>query len=397
MTLNALAVDPGQQWKGVWRWYTESMLNCCVDLEEIKKDGITLRDFQCLAHCQGLSVESRYCDETFSLNEFRRVVERACIEQSVEEEDELEHNGEDENQLLECLIVSYSRKTLGQTGDGHFSPLAAYDKESDSVLILDTARFKYGAHWTKLPLIYEAMKPLDKSSGKPRGYALLSFVPEHKTDNIAIDTMATTHGDNKSSGPTNTNQLSTQPASILFRSKMNQKGRRQLYKEYIKSLREETYEQGDIPYSAVRSYWCKDTHGPISVWEIIVPTRLHNEKEKELLRQIRRLLAELKDRTMNEAIPESIEGNNDNNRRKEGCTAYDLCDNAPVRSTNHTAYVSAEETLYLIYLATLSEERRYNYIMNFESEASDIARKQIITEADMIASAIKVSDQLTSL
>lgn len=34
---------------------------------------------------------------------------------------------------------------LKQTGQGHFSPVAAHDPISDSVLILDTARFKYGA------------------------------------------------------------------------------------------------------------------------------------------------------------------------------------------------------------------------------------------------------------
>jgi Phytochelatin synthase len=33
ISLNALAVDPRQIWKGPWRWYEESMLNCCIDLE----------------------------------------------------------------------------------------------------------------------------------------------------------------------------------------------------------------------------------------------------------------------------------------------------------------------------------------------------------------------------
>eukprot|EP00532_Pseudo-nitzschia_australis_P004402 CAMPEP_0168179684 /NCGR_PEP_ID=MMETSP0139_2-20121125/10004_1 /TAXON_ID=44445 /ORGANISM="Pseudo-nitzschia australis, Strain 10249 10 AB" /LENGTH=456 /DNA_ID=CAMNT_0008099589 /DNA_START=128 /DNA_END=1498 /DNA_ORIENTATION=- len=397
MVLNALAVDPGQQWKGPWRWYTENMLNCCVDLEEIKKDGITLRDFHCLAYCQGLSVEEQYCDETSSLENFRRVVERACIEQTAEEENEPESNGEDDNHLLECLVVSYSRKVLGQTGDGHFSPLAAYDKESDSVLILDTARFKYGAHWAKLPMIYEAMKPFDKASSKPRGYALLSFVPENKTDDVAVDTISVTSNENKSTALINTSQLSTQPASILFRSKMNQKRQRQLYKNYIKSLRDEKYKQEAIPYDAVRSFWCKDTHGAISVWEIIVPTRVHNEEEKDLLSQIRTLLMGLKDATINGNILDDHNDDHNNNHREEGCNPYSFSESGRIRSTNHTAYVTAEETLYLIYLATLSEEQRNYLVMNFKSAASDVTRKQIIKEAAMIASAIEVSDQLTSL
>ena len=31
--LNTLAVDPGRVWKGVWRWYHEDMLDCCVPLQ----------------------------------------------------------------------------------------------------------------------------------------------------------------------------------------------------------------------------------------------------------------------------------------------------------------------------------------------------------------------------
>jgi Phytochelatin synthase len=42
ISLNALAVDPRQIWKGSWRWYEESMLNCCIDLEQAKETGITM-------------------------------------------------------------------------------------------------------------------------------------------------------------------------------------------------------------------------------------------------------------------------------------------------------------------------------------------------------------------
>jgi hypothetical protein len=38
MCLNAANVDPRQTWKGPWRWYTESMLNCCVDLEVVREN-----------------------------------------------------------------------------------------------------------------------------------------------------------------------------------------------------------------------------------------------------------------------------------------------------------------------------------------------------------------------
>ena len=42
------------------------------------------------------------------------------------------------------MIVSYSRKALGQTGDGHYSPIGGYHAATDQVLILDVARCASG-------------------------------------------------------------------------------------------------------------------------------------------------------------------------------------------------------------------------------------------------------------
>ena len=38
------------------------------------------------------------------------------------------------------VIVNFNRASLGQEGEGHFSPLVAYDPASNSFLILDVAR-----------------------------------------------------------------------------------------------------------------------------------------------------------------------------------------------------------------------------------------------------------------
>ena len=51
--LNALDVDPGELWKGPWRWYDAKMLDCCVDLDEIAERGLTFDEWVCLAKCQG--------------------------------------------------------------------------------------------------------------------------------------------------------------------------------------------------------------------------------------------------------------------------------------------------------------------------------------------------------
>ena len=45
------------------------------------------------------------------------------------------------------VIVNFSRASLGQEGEGHFSPLVAYDAASNSFLILDVARYKYPPAW----------------------------------------------------------------------------------------------------------------------------------------------------------------------------------------------------------------------------------------------------------
>jgi len=63
---------------------------------------------------------------------------------------------------------------LGQTGDGHFSPIGGYHAAKDLVLILDVARFKYPPHWVPLPLLHAALQPHDPATGKARGYLLLS-------------------------------------------------------------------------------------------------------------------------------------------------------------------------------------------------------------------------------
>ena len=39
------------------------------------------------------------------------------------------------------LVVCFDREGLGQTGTGHYSPIAAYDGEADVALVLDVSRF----------------------------------------------------------------------------------------------------------------------------------------------------------------------------------------------------------------------------------------------------------------
>ncbi|PKU77194.1 Glutathione gamma-glutamylcysteinyltransferase 1 [Dendrobium catenatum] len=70
MVLNALAIDPGRKWKGPWRWFDESMLDCCEPLEKVKSEGITFGKVACLAHCSGAKVKA-YNTKQSSLDDFR--------------------------------------------------------------------------------------------------------------------------------------------------------------------------------------------------------------------------------------------------------------------------------------------------------------------------------------
>lgn len=124
MALNTLQIDPGRVWKGVWRWYDESLLDCCKDLALVQKEGITLDEFVCLARCNGCNARMTRAGAG-SVESFRRCVAEVCA-------------GRDA-----VLACSYSRKNLGQSGDGHFSPIGGYNREKDLVLLLDVARFKY--------------------------------------------------------------------------------------------------------------------------------------------------------------------------------------------------------------------------------------------------------------
>ena len=56
------------------------------------------------------------------------------------------------NRLL--LTVNFNRKTLGQTGFGHFSPVAAFNERRNMALILDVAKFKYDSYWCSVDTLF---------------------------------------------------------------------------------------------------------------------------------------------------------------------------------------------------------------------------------------------------
>lgn len=59
------------------------------------------------------------------------------------------------------LILNFASRELGRPGGGHFSPLAAYDEQTDSLLILDVATASTPWFWVPLEEMYDAMQTLD--------------------------------------------------------------------------------------------------------------------------------------------------------------------------------------------------------------------------------------------
>lgn len=166
MVLNALQVDPRRLWKGVWRWFSEDVADCCHQLDAIDKQGITLNGLATLARCNGLNASAVHgSSQPEDLAAFRKHVLR------------ISSAPVGDGNLGEAMVASYSRATMSQTGDGHFSPIGGYHAEQDLVLLLDVARFKYPPHWVPLTLLWQAMQAIDPDTGLARGYLMLQATP----------------------------------------------------------------------------------------------------------------------------------------------------------------------------------------------------------------------------
>ena len=93
-----------------------------------------------------------------AIESFRKVVRDVCAS----------------GDAMRFLVLNFSRKALGQTGDGHFSPIGGYHASKDLILVMDVARFKYPPYWVPLTDLWDAMIELDASTQCGRGYFVVS-------------------------------------------------------------------------------------------------------------------------------------------------------------------------------------------------------------------------------
>mmetsp|Transcript_43291 Transcript_43291/g.131743 ORF Transcript_43291/g.131743 Transcript_43291/m.131743 type:complete len:381 (-) Transcript_43291:130-1272(-) len=346
VVLNALAVDPRRTWKGVWRWYEEEMLNSCIDLEMVKKKGVTFGTFACLARCQGVAVEARWAEDS-TVEEFRRAVRACCTEEGNSSSDEA-------SGYPVFLVTSYSRRVIEQTGDGHYSPVAAFDEVSDKVLILDTARFKYGPHWVPLQLLFDAMIPIDKDTGRSRGYLLLSFKGDDTSSNLPLQ-------------------------SILFRSKKSHDPVRQQFKKFLDSR------QSNDPaaFEEVESFWKKGGKEPKFIFDMIEPQLVPvNEREAQIVEDVCRLI-----QLLISDIPRLKAADEDE--------LTECCGPRCGANASRNIPITAIEAIFIVYLATLPPDQRKGLVYSGHRQGfgrfSDEVLDQLIRESELVQYAIEMS------
>lgn len=121
--------------------------------KEVSDYGLQLSQLGTLLRGYGLDVSIRVANGSLS---------DATIHKELVEN--LKHPGD-------YVLVNYTRKALGQNGDGHISPLGAYDAQSDSFLIMDVDPNIAGWVWVSSADLIAAMRTFDTVEN--RGYVLV--------------------------------------------------------------------------------------------------------------------------------------------------------------------------------------------------------------------------------
>ena len=161
MVLNALKVEaPTTDSRGDFRFFTQDNLFTkhvakVIDADTVRQQGMTLEELAGVLAASGVNAEAVHA-EASNLLDFRKRANSWI---------------ENENSFV---LVNYLRSAISQKKGGHISPLAAYDFRTDRFLILDVSRYKYPPVWVSAADLFDAMNTADSTSGKSRGYVLVS-------------------------------------------------------------------------------------------------------------------------------------------------------------------------------------------------------------------------------
>ncbi len=162
---------------GISEFHSYSQLSFLND----KTDKIKKREIVQLKAAAGEKNGKEFYDAGLSFDDFANILEQTYafkVEKNhVEKNDEKSRQKfrEDLQKYLadskNFVVVNFDGKIVGNGTRGHFSPLAAYDEESDSVLVLDVALHKTGWYWVDLKKLFEALNTKDADTY--RGYLVV--------------------------------------------------------------------------------------------------------------------------------------------------------------------------------------------------------------------------------
>ncbi len=162
---------------GISEFHSYSQLSFLND----KTDKIKKREIVQLKAVASAKNGKEFYDAGLSLDDFSDILKQVYklrVEKNhVEKNDEKTRQKfrEDLKKYLadskNFIVINFDGKIVGNGTGGHFSPLAAYDESSDSVLVLDVALHKTGWYWVDLDKLLEALNTKDADTY--RGYLVV--------------------------------------------------------------------------------------------------------------------------------------------------------------------------------------------------------------------------------
>ena len=158
---NSLNIErPSPQRLYPWTLFTQDTLfnaanQALKPYAMVEHEGLTLTELDQFIENLGLAATHHFADET-SVDQLRAAILDTLTDPKAR------------------MVVNYSRKALPQDGDGHISPIGAYDEDTDSVLILDVAKYKYPPVWISVQKMHDAMMLTDSGSNRSRGFIRVS-------------------------------------------------------------------------------------------------------------------------------------------------------------------------------------------------------------------------------
>ena len=126
-----------------------------ADPEVVAREGMTLAQLGSVLASHAVSVDSISAD-TLDGAQLRELLKKHLREQD------------------RFVLFNFNRRFIGEVGGGHWSPLAAYHEASDTVLLMDVARYKYPPVWVPLVDLLRGAQDHDSVSGKARGLLIVS-------------------------------------------------------------------------------------------------------------------------------------------------------------------------------------------------------------------------------